>query len=467
MLIDGGCMHNIFKNLCKQTLIFVVVVLFGQSIIAQTISVTQKKANEVKHPQVSASTIGFDVTTQREVSTAVAPLLNFKGMSKVVTGGNILWDKTHGVYSSYEPSGDYSSLSTLLSGLGFTMTTTTAGVNNVNLASYNVVVVCLGSNWNTVYTTAEISALNTFVQNGGGLLILGDNTGCPNANINPLAQQFGITLGVSNISDYLTNLQSGHPVYSGVDTVYMLAAGELTVTSSATLIARDVSAKGAIAVAQAGSGRVLAGGDINLWTNGYITNADNKIFAANVFNWLNTGGTSSTAHITVTPSSFDVSLLQGDSTTRTLTIGNTGTSSLTWSINNLITTPIVSDQLQSSQSFSNINWSQSTTLAAGSQISHRTQIVDLPSEITNSSSLSGGKILLLTGNDSGNWIHFKSALVSTGLFSYSDFDTLNNPSTLTAANLQPYSAVIVWTNGNFSNPQMVGDTLKKYVDGGG
>lgn len=185
-------------------------VLFWQSIVAQTTSGSVNSIHVVKDPQMSMSTVGFDLSTHREASTAVAPLLDFKGMSKVLAGGNILWDETHGVYINYEPSGDFSSLSSLLSGLGFTVTTTAAGVNNVNLASYNVVVVSLGSSWYSAYTPAEVSALNTFVQNGGGLLILSDNTACPNANIIPLAQQFGITLGVSYLNDldlYLTDLQ--------------------------------------------------------------------------------------------------------------------------------------------------------------------------------------------------------------------------------------------------------------------
>ena len=190
--------------------------------------------------------------------------------------------------------------------IGFTITTTTNGVTNANLASYNIVVVNLGSSWNSTYTAAEVTALNTFVQNERRTLILGKNTACPNGNINPVAQQFGVTCGVSEFSTddlYLTNLQSGQPVFSGVDTVYMHSAGELTVTSAASLIARDANGKGAIAIALAGSGRVLVTGDINLFDDSYISIADNLVFAGNVFNWLRVGSGSAPV-ISVTAASL-------------------------------------------------------------------------------------------------------------------------------------------------------------------
>lgn len=73
------------------------------------------------------------------------------------------------------------------------------------------------------------------------------------------------------------------------------------------------------------------------------------------------------------------------------------------------------------------------------------------------------KVLLLC-ND-GNGPSVETQLVSTGLFTAADIDIINSPPSLTYAMLQPYDAVLTWTNTAFG--AAIGDTLKKYVDNGG
>ena len=69
-------------------------------------------------------------------------------LTENVIGGTILWDKTHGVFSNYEPSGNYSDLSTMLQSVGYTITTTT-NISGVTLSDYDVLVVNLNSAWDT------------------------------------------------------------------------------------------------------------------------------------------------------------------------------------------------------------------------------------------------------------------------------------------------------------------------------
>ncbi len=204
------------------------------------------------------------------------------------SGGNVLWDLTHGIYWGYEPANRYSNLVTALQAAGYTISTTT-DFAGANLSNIKVLVICLGSAWNSAYTSAEISKIQTFVQNGGGLLILGDNAvTTPNVNIKPIAQAFGVTLGVSSIfpaSVLVTNF-TAHSIFNGVSELYIQVGGEITATSPATIMAREPGNKGIIAVAQSGSGRVVAVGDINYCENAYIDSTNNRIFAVNVFDWL-------------------------------------------------------------------------------------------------------------------------------------------------------------------------------------
>ena len=93
---------------------------------------------------------GIDVATGLPVSVGEHNDLEPKIAS---AGGSILWDLTHGVYLDYQPSGRFSSLTALLQSSGYTMETTDVGVDNVDLSRYDVLVVCLGSAHNSIYTS--------------------------------------------------------------------------------------------------------------------------------------------------------------------------------------------------------------------------------------------------------------------------------------------------------------------------
>lgn len=255
---------------------------------------------------------------EQSAHTELSPILG------ISSGGNVLWDLTHGVTGNYQPSGSYSSLVSLLNNSGFTIATTDVGLNNVDLSDYQIVVVNLGSAWNSVYTSSEVSAIEAFVQNGGGLLILGDNANTPNANINPVAQAFGTTVGVSYLSPndlYITNLDN-HPIFNGVSEIYYRAAGEVTGSSPSELVAFDPSNKGAVTAAEVGAGRVVVLGDINGFDNTYIPNSDNQLFAENTFNWLSTSSSSCTpsdiSWATLSPTSGTTGAGAADDVTVTL-----------------------------------------------------------------------------------------------------------------------------------------------------
>jgi hypothetical protein len=220
----------------------------------------------------------------------------------------VLWDTSHGIANSgqYQPSGYYLALSEHLGDNGFTTVTTSQGFLVDDPVGYDVIVVCLTSAFNSSYTSVEVGRIVDFVNDGGGLLIMGDRLGAPNANIQPVASEFGITLGLSNVvSDrtniyevYTSELDLSHPVFSSFDTgdeIFTYAAGELSVTKSALPAAwQEGTGKIIVAVAQYGQGRVVALGDCSLWSLSdsvlnpwdYFHEADNPQFALNTFTYL-------------------------------------------------------------------------------------------------------------------------------------------------------------------------------------
>ncbi|MHC4952017.1 MAG: DUF4350 domain-containing protein, partial [Planctomycetota bacterium] len=228
----------------------------------------------------------IDLTTGQECQGSIHTEL--QSIMLTDTGGNILWDLTHGVYHDYHPNEAFSALVSLLESKEFSIDTTTAGVDNVNLSNYDVLVVNLTTAWNSAYSPSEVSAIETFVSNGGGLLVMGDNTNCPNQNINPVAQAFGAECGISGLSPldlYFSNFES-HPIFNGCSELYYRAAGQIAAEDPGRLVAWTDGGLGTVAVSEFGLGSVVVTGDAGSWTNRQMGHSDNQLFAENVFDWL-------------------------------------------------------------------------------------------------------------------------------------------------------------------------------------
>ncbi len=204
-------------------------------------------------------------------------------------GSTVLWDLTHGVFLGCEPADAYSDLAALLADAGHTLTTT-RNIGTETLSGLAVLVVCVGSSWFSAYTPAEIAQIETFVLNGGGVLLMGDNPDCPNVNVDPLAGLFGVACGRTFLSpppyEELITSFSGHPVFTGVSMISYAAGGELQVASPGTAIAW-YDGKAAAAAVSHGAGRAIVTGDFNFCDNeGLLSGSGNQAFIRNAFAWL-------------------------------------------------------------------------------------------------------------------------------------------------------------------------------------
>jgi hypothetical protein len=116
---------------------------------------------------------------------------------------------------------------------------------------------------------------------------MGDNPTLAILNILPVSQAFGTAVGGSKIPDtdvWITNM-TDHPIFKGVEEIYMKSAGSLSATSPASAAAWADSGEAVVSVAEL-SGHVVVLGDYNLFIDIYLSESSNRLFAENVFEWL-------------------------------------------------------------------------------------------------------------------------------------------------------------------------------------
>ena len=216
----------------------------------------------------------------------------------------VLWDTSHFVYTGYDPStpgGYYESLSLDLANNGFDIQTSSTGFDSdTQLATSDVAVICAATSKYFDYNTAEINALTSFVDGGGGLLVMADYDPFSIYGYQSVLSAFDISLGswieTTNPEGSLyvvTGELADHPVFDGVNGIHMYNALEMTVSGSVQSIAQATNSTGQqvdiVASLVYGQGRVIVLSDADIWsvaTTDYYGLADNQQFAMNTFEHL-------------------------------------------------------------------------------------------------------------------------------------------------------------------------------------
>lgn len=203
---------------------------------------------------------------------------------------DILWDTSNGVLvsggASQSPSDYYSDLANVIAALGYTVIESDAGVLHENLESYCSLIVVAGSSWNEQYTSAEVTAIETFVSNGGGLVVMSENPEhLGNPHINPVSLAFGVTVGTQEAAS-TANMFMIHQITDGVTELDFSKPGALAVSTPSVVVASDSMDIPVAAIANVGLGRVVVYADSTSWGNLFLTDGDNQQFASNVFDWV-------------------------------------------------------------------------------------------------------------------------------------------------------------------------------------
>lgn len=138
------------------------------------------------------------------------------------------------------------------------------------------------------FAFSEVQAIIDFVQNGGGLLVLGGNYPVTESQypVKDVITYFGIEyeLPITELYACVTDVKS-HPVTTDVTMLYMPFVAALNITTPSQGVAFS-QGKPVIGVAQYGSGRVVVIAAEHTFTNSFIKMYDNFAFALNTFGWL-------------------------------------------------------------------------------------------------------------------------------------------------------------------------------------
>jgi hypothetical protein len=194
--------------------------------------------------------------------------------------GRVLVDSAHGNDQNY--GSFYEHLYSIKYPVTYEENEITSGLLN----RFNVLI---SAGATTGYTPEEVAAIETYVENGGGLFVIGDND---DTVYNSLTDYSGITWTTPRgVGGDIDNINP-HNITEGVTQLYMDSPNlVLEVTAPAEEVAYDndlVLGRPLIAASEYSGGRVAALSDDNCLDDANLETSDNKLFGENVILWLNT-----------------------------------------------------------------------------------------------------------------------------------------------------------------------------------
>jgi len=277
------------------------------------------------------------------------------------TRGLILFDQTH--WTDYWMS--YSIWITFLTSRGYIVDTLVSGpITPAALEGYDVFVIPQA---HASYTLEELTVVQSFVGNGKGLLVIGDDYPWAYTELTGFA---GIAWAPGGTGGITTDI-TPHAVTQGVSTVYLAGPyAQINVSSPALDLIRDQNGSVMLAVSEVGSGRVAGFVDADSIMDWSVNSADNLQLALNMVEWLaaQAGGIGDVAIIDLAVWPNEV--YQGHNIYANVTAANVGNVSETFTVslyydNNLIAMQPVSN-LQPNATV-DVSFSWDTTFVATDQ----------------------------------------------------------------------------------------------------
>lgn len=221
--------------------------------------------------------------TPKPVTPTFTPTVTLEPGSQSKT---VLWDVGHGPREgqdgAYTPAGVYSDLAKLLYSFDIEIESYAGSLENVDLDHYGAVVLAATSAIQIPYQSGEIDALRRFVDAGGSLLIMGENSQFTNL-VGTVAAAFGV--GLAGTPDLWEAGNLGdHPIFAGVNAVKFYQGGTLTLQDPDAWTLASEGSHPAVVTLDRPIGRILVMCDSNMFDDRML--AENTTFALNVFRWL-------------------------------------------------------------------------------------------------------------------------------------------------------------------------------------
>ncbi len=156
------------------------------------------------------------------------------------------------------------------------------------LASYDILVEVLPT---IDFATAEVAAVQTWVADGHGLLVMGDNTGINSYNMHVNHLLSSLPLNISSSTNAVTGVSAfnnqNHPTTEGVTAgVYFATPGFVNYSGSVAPLCGSAADQIIVAAYQHVSGRIILASDINWMEDAYFPTHSNKQFSSNIIDWL-------------------------------------------------------------------------------------------------------------------------------------------------------------------------------------
>ncbi|MHA2244672.1 MAG: S8 family serine peptidase, partial [Candidatus Hodarchaeales archaeon] len=196
----------------------------------------------------------------------------------VFTNYNILIDQGHGTDSIL----NYSIWTSSLITTGHIIDVITSNLTSSLLEGYDILVIPQAR---ITFYSSEIIAIQTFVENGGGLFVIGDDHPSIYTDLTSFTGISWINGGFNGTTIDITP----HPVTKGVSSVFFGSSlSELSIKGSAQSLIR-INGITELAVSSYYNGRVAGVGDENTILDRDIDQAENSILFTNLISWLGLG----------------------------------------------------------------------------------------------------------------------------------------------------------------------------------
>ncbi len=214
--------------------------------------------------------------------------------------GRILFDLSHLPYYgvdewdiSYASTNSFSELRNALVNRTYTFDklwpSASGNLTSTNLQGYDMLIIELPR---LNFTAAEVSAVTDWVNSGGSLLVLGENTFFTDeiTYINFLLDSYALEWNSTDNAAGTPNVFAEHPISENLVAITTASPGVVNVPSPAYPIMTTDSGDIIAGAQEYGNGRVVLVSDINIFDGARIGSTNNLQFAVNIANWLVSGG---------------------------------------------------------------------------------------------------------------------------------------------------------------------------------
>ena len=243
-------------------------------------------------------------------------------VTEQLQASRILWDVSHGSIEDNNLAGNYNTLARLLQQNEFLISEGNGQHLNRNIWLADILVVSILSNFEEEYSEEEINRIVAFVESGGGLIVLSDNSEVRPNNIAPLLSEFDILAARNNFITDLVAFEE-HPITEGLESISIRSGGELIIMNQEEVQALGLDDWGflGLVINESRGGPVIVICDADVWHNDMLENEGNVQLALNCMNYADRNPD---GRIALDFNNINSFLMQGDRETVILSTRNEG-----------------------------------------------------------------------------------------------------------------------------------------------